>query len=211
MLAVMTLVPIVVEDGLGKGPTIVTMVLLPHNLMGLVLPAISGWIYDRYDARWLQPGALVLIALGIGLLALFAASVPIWGLPMLLFPASIGTSLFNSPNNAQIMNSLPENRSFASGMLETTTQMGHTVGATIGATMMGLTLPAAIALLPVAEAQAYYREGFRYAALTVVWIIMLGSAVAIFRKAYVTPAKRPMPDASTTPQPQPSGAGDGDG
>jgi len=56
----------------------VSMVLLPHQLMGLFLPAIAGWIYDRYNPKWLQPGALALIALGIGLLALFASAVPIW-------------------------------------------------------------------------------------------------------------------------------------
>ena len=38
---------------------------------------------------------------------------------MLLLPASVGTALFISPYNALVMNTLPENRSFASGMLET--------------------------------------------------------------------------------------------
>ncbi len=207
MLAVMTLVPIVVEDGLGKNPTVVTMVLLPHQLAGLVLPSWAGMMYDKYDARWLQPAALVLIAVGIGLLALFAAAVPIWALPMLLFPASIGTSVFNAPNNAQIMSSLPESRSFAAGMLETSTQMGHTIGSTIGATVMGLTLPATIALMTATEAQPYYRQGFQNAAMTVVGIIILGSVVSIFRKAS---EKKPATAAARL-APAPSGAGDGDG
>lgn len=209
MLAVMTLVPIVVEGGLGKSPLAVTMVLLPHQLAGLVLPSWAGMIYDKYDARWLQPGALVMIAIGIGLLALFAAAVPIWALPMLLFPASIGTSVFNAPNNAQIMSSLPESRSFAAGMLETSTQMGHTVGSTIGATVMGLTLPATIALMTTEEAQPFYRQGFQNAAMTVVGIIILGSVVAIFRKASEkrTAAKAAAPRGAAAP----IGAGDGDG
>lgn len=204
MLAVTTLVPVVVQQGLGKGPMIVSMVLLPNQLMGLFLPAIAGWIYDRYNPKWLQPGALALIALGIGLLALFATAVPIWGLPMLLLPASIGTQLFNSPNNAAIMNALPQNRSFAAGMLETTTQLGHTVGATIGATAMALALPATIAVMSATDAQPYYRQGFQYAAAAVVWIIITGSVVAIFRKA----TEKPLASAAN-PAPQPSGAGDG--
>ncbi|MBM3941806.1 MAG: MFS transporter [SAR202 cluster bacterium] len=210
MLAVMTLVPIMVEDGLGKGPMAVTIVLLPHQLAGLIMPSWAGWVYDRYNPRWLQPGALVLIALGIGLLAIFAASVPIWVLPILLFPASIGTSVFNAPNNAQIMSSLPENRSFAAGMLETSTQMGHTIGSTIGATVMGLTLPATIALLPALEAQHYYREGFQNSAITVVGIIILGSIVAIFRKASEKrTATAAAPPAQAAPAAAPSGGGDG--
>ncbi|MSQ06905.1 MAG: MFS transporter [Dehalococcoidia bacterium] len=207
MLAVMTLVPIVVQNGLGKSPMAVTMVLLPYQLAGLVLPSWAGMIYDKYEARWLQPIALMLIALGIGLLALFSAAVPIWALPILLFPASIGSSVFNAPNNAQIMTSLPESRSFAAGMLETTTQMGHTIGSTIGATVMGLTLPAAIALLPTAERQYYYREGFQNAAMTVVGIIILGSLVAVVRKA----SEKKSATGASPVAAAPSGAGDGDG
>jgi MFS family permease len=210
MLAVMTLVPVMVEEGLGKGATMVTVVLLPHQLAGLVLPSWAGMIYDKYNPRWLQPAALVMIALGIGLLAIFAAAVPIWLLPVLLFPASIGTSVFNAPNNAQIMTSLPESRSFAAGMLETSTQMGHTVGTTISATVMGLTLPAAIGLMTAQEAQPFYRQGFQNAAMTVVGIIILGSLVAIFRKAS---EKRAAPGLASRASPAvvPSGAGDGDG
>lgn len=182
MLAVMTLIPIMVEDGLGMGPTAVSLVLVPHQSMGLVLPALAGWVYDRYSPRWLRPASLLLIAMGIGLVGVFGGKVPIWGLPMLLWPASIGSALFNSPNNALVMNSLPQDRSFASGMLETTRQMGHTIGATIAATVMGFILPTTIDLLPSAEAQAFYREGFRHAALVVVWIMVAGALVALFQR-----------------------------
>jgi len=123
---------------------------------------------------------------------------------LLLLPASIGTQLFNSPNNAAIMNSLPQNRSFAAGMLETTTQLGHTVGATVAATAMALALPATIAVMSATDAQPYYRQGFQYAAAAVVWIIIMGSVVAIFRKA----TEKPLASAAS-PAPQPSGAGDG--
>jgi MFS family permease len=211
MLAVMTLVPIVVENGLGKSSMVVIMVLLPHQLAGLVMPSWAGMVYDKYDARWLQPAALVMIAIGIGLLAFFAAAVPIWVLPMLLFPASIGTSVFNAPNNAQIMSSLPESRSFAAGMLETSTQMGHTVGSTIGATVMGLTLPATIALMTAQEAQPFYRQGFQNAAMAVVGIIMLGSVVAIFRKASEKKTAATAAAPRVARAAAPSGAGDGDG
>jgi MFS family permease len=153
----------------------------------------------------------VLIAIGIGLLAFFAAAVPIWALPILLFPASIGTSVFNAPNNAQIMSSLPESRSFAAGMLETSTQMGHTVGSTIGATVMGLTLPATIALMTAQEAQPFYRQGFQNAAMAVVGIIMLGSVVAIFRKASEKKTAATAAAPRVARAAAPSGAGDGDG
>ena len=137
MLVIFTLVPIVVEDGLGYSPLVVMLVLLPHQTFGLWVPAIAGYIYDKYNPRWMGPMSLFLIASGVGLLGLFANQVPIWGVPLLLLPASVGTALFISPYNAVVMNTLPDNRSFASGMLETTRQMGHTVGSTLGAAILG--------------------------------------------------------------------------
>jgi MFS family permease len=182
MLAVTTLVPIVVENGLGQPPIMVTLVLLPNQIMGLFLPTLAGWVYDRYNPRWLRPSALMSIAVGFLLVGFFAGDVPVWGIPVLLLPAYIGSNLFNTANNAVVMNTLQENRSFASGMLETTRQMGHTLGVTIGATMLGLALPLTIELLPLGEAQALYREGFRFSALAVVWIMISGGIVAMFQQ-----------------------------
>ena len=202
MLAVTTLIPIVVENGLGHPPMVVALVLLPNQLLGLFLPSLAGWVYDRHNPRWLRPGALMGIAAGFLLVGFFAGNVPFWGIPLLMLPAYIGSNLFNTANNALVMNTLPESRSFASGMLETTRQMGHTLGATIGATVLGLSLPVTIGLLTTGEAQALYREGFRFAALAVVWIMISGSLVAVFQK---------MPEIMTrgrSAEPAPQGAGD---
>jgi MFS transporter, DHA2 family, methylenomycin A resistance protein len=204
MLAVTTLVPIVVENGLGQPPIVVTLVLLPNQIMGLFLPTLAGWVYDRYNPRWLRPSSLMSIAVGFLLVGFFAGDVPVWGIPVLLLPAYIGSNLFNTANNAVVMNTLQENRSFASGMLETTRQMGHTLGVTIGATMLGLALPLAIEVLPIGEAQALYREGFRFSALAVVWIMISGGIVAMFQQIPQGIRSR----RSAEPVPQASG-GDG--
>ena len=201
MLAVVTLIPIVVENGLGKAPIFVTLVLLPNQILGLFLPTFAGWWYDRYNPRWLRPGALMGIALGFLLVGAFASTVSWWGIPLLLLPTYLGSNLFNTANNAVVMNTLPESRTFASGMLETTRQMGHTIGTTISATVLGLALPFAIDLLPVAESQLAYRDGFRFSALAVVLIMMSGSFVAVFQRSS---AQR---QEQRTAAPQ--GAGDG--
>ena len=193
---IFTLVPIVVEDGLGYTPLVVSCILLVHQSFGLWLPAIAGMIYDRYNPRWLGPVSLMLVAIGVGLLGIFASVVPVWGIPILLVPASIGTGLFISPYNALVMNTLPENRGFASGMLETTRQMGHTIGTTMAAMILGLSLPATIGLIPDIDAQIYYQEGFRLAALTVVWIVSAGCIVALFQKVPVVASATAPPEGS---------------
>ena len=97
------------------------------------------------------------------------------------------------------MNTLPENRSFASGMLETTRQMGHTVGSTIGATILGLSLPVTIEFMTAAEARGYYQQGFQIASLAVVWIIVSGGIVALFQKVPAVVWRR----SEREPAPQP--------
>jgi predicted MFS family arabinose efflux permease len=201
MLAVTTLIPIMVEDGLGQIPLMVTVVLFPNQFLGLFLPTLGGWIYDRYNPRFFRPASLALIAGAFLMVGFLAGDVPFWMLPIMLLPAGIGFNLFSTANNAVVMNALEESRTFASGMLETTRQMGHTIGTTISAAVLGLALPVAIEVLPVFEAQAAYRQGFQYSALVVVWIMAAGAFVAIFTKT--TPGVSQTP--SGTPAPQASG------
>jgi MFS family permease len=200
MLAVTTLIPIVVEKGLGYSPLVVALVLIPNQLFGLFLPALAGWVYDKYDPRWLRPSSLMGIALGFVLVGFFAGAVPVWGIPLLMLPAYIGSNLFNTANNALVMNTLPESTSFASGMLETTRQMGHTIGATISAAVIAIAIPVTIEFLSPSDLQAVYREGFRYAAIAVVWIMISGSVVAIFQKMPDSMRK----DKNTPPTVQPA-------
>lgn len=178
MMAVVTLVPILVENGLGYDPIVASWVLIPGQGLGIFLPLIAGYYFDKSNPKWLRPAALVAIASGFVLLALFASQVPIWVLPILLIPAFIGTHSFNAPSNALIMNSLPEDQSFASGVMETSRQMGHTIGATIAATMLGLALPASISLMTDAQAQPFYQKGFQLAATAVIFTILAGAVVA---------------------------------
>ncbi|MQF70239.1 MFS transporter [SAR202 cluster bacterium AD-804-J14_MRT_500m] len=183
MVAIMTLVPIMVENGFGYGPLMVLYVMLPHQSLGLVIPLVAGWYYDKYNSRMMRPIAMSLIALGILLLGVFSLHVPFWIIPLLLLPASIGTAVFNTVNNAVIMNALPqEQRGFASGMIETTRHVGHTMGATIAASALGLMIPAGINLLAREESYAYYLKGLQTSALAVVGIILAGSFVAFQHK-----------------------------
>ncbi|MCH9010966.1 MAG: MFS transporter, partial [Chloroflexi bacterium] len=75
MLATMTLIPILVERGFGLGPLWVTVVLLPSQILGMILPFVAGWIHDRYQPKFMRPGAMVAIAGGFLILAMFSGSV----------------------------------------------------------------------------------------------------------------------------------------
>jgi MFS family permease len=189
MLATMILLPIMIEDGLGKSPIFVTAILIPHQSFGIWLPAIAGNIHDKYSPKLLRTFCMLSIAVGFVLLAVFAAKVNFWLLPLLLLPISFGTNIFNTVNNATVMNALPtENRGFASGMLETTRDLGHATGATISSIIMAMVLPAGIAFMVASESQGFYMKGFQTASLAVVGIMAGGAIIAAFHRPY-DPAK----------------------
>lgn len=185
MLATMVLIPIMIENGLGKSPIYVTAILIPHQSFGIWLPAIAGNIHDKYSPKLLRTFCMLSIAVGFILLALFAAKVNFWMLPLLLLPISFGTNIFNTVNNATVMSALPtEHRGFASGMLETTRDLGHATGATISSIIMAMVLPAGIALMITSEAQHFYMKGFQTAALAVVGIMITGAVIAAFHRSF---------------------------
>ena len=183
MLATMTLIPILVEDGFGKSPLFVTIVLLPSQSLGLVMPMLAGWVFDRYKPRYLRPGAMALIAGGFLFVGLAAPHISFWMLPLIMLPIAIGTNIFNPINNATVMNSLaPEHRGVASGMLETTRELGHALGATAAAGALALALPSTIDLLSSEAAQPFFIQGFRVSSLMVVFTLMFGALLAYFHK-----------------------------
>jgi MFS family permease len=91
--------------------------MLPLTVGFLVAGPLSGYFSDRFGARAFATGGMLLAGLAfIGLTGLpVVFSYPAFALLLLL--AGIGSGLFNSPNAAAIMNSVPaRQRGAASGM-----------------------------------------------------------------------------------------------
>ena len=184
MLATMTLVPILVEEGFAKSPIFVTVVLFPGQFLGLFMPMVAGWVYDQYRPRFLRLWCLILIAGGFSFLSLVAPSISFWALPVVMLPIAIGTNMFNPVNNATIMNSLPlEHRGVASGMLDTSRELGHALGATAIATLLAMSIPGEIELLPFEAARGFFIDGFRQSTLVIAFAMILGALLVYFQKA----------------------------
>lgn len=199
MLGTLTLVPILVEEGFGKSPLFVTYVLLPTQALGLFMPLLAGWVYDKYKPAFLRLWSLLLIAGGFIVLGQVAPAVSFWWMPFLMVPIAIGTNMFNPVNNAYVMNALTlEHRGVASGMLETSREIGHALGATAAAAVLGLAVPAGVESLPFEVSRDFFMEGFQLSALTVVGTLLLGAFLIYFQRT---------PTFTTEAEP----ASDGDG
>ncbi|WP_436762521.1 MFS transporter [Streptosporangium sp. V21-05] len=92
----------------------------PLTLGFLVAGPVSGYLSDRYGARLLATGGLLLMAVTfLGMLALPV----VFGYPafaLLLLLNGIGSGLFSAPNTTAVMNSVPaDQRGVASGIRAT--------------------------------------------------------------------------------------------
>ena len=121
----------------------------------------------------------------------------------MMIPISIGSAIFNPVNNATVMSALPlEHRGFASGMLETTRELGHALGATASATALAMVLPAGIEVLSRIDARHFFVEGFQFSAMMVVLVMLTGATIAYFHKEVFRSAKAvPAPSVEASHQP----------
>src|SRR4029077_353620 len=99
--------------------------LLPLTAGFLVAGPISGWLSDRYGARFFASGGLLLSAASFGGLLLVPTNFSYPAFAILIFVSGAGMGLFSAPNAAAVMNSVPpRQRGAASGMLATFTNSG---------------------------------------------------------------------------------------
>ncbi|MFL5628551.1 MAG: MFS transporter [Ktedonobacteraceae bacterium] len=94
--------------------------LLPMLIGFVVMGPLSGWLSDRFGARFFSTAGMVIQAIGfLGLTFLPANFDYVW-FAILLLILGIGQGMFASPNTTSIMNSVPaEYRGVSSGMRAT--------------------------------------------------------------------------------------------
>jgi len=96
--------------------------MLPLTLGFLVAGPVSGWLSDRFGARSLATGGMVVAAGSFGWLLLLPVNFDYPPFALALLVNGIGMGLFAAPNQAGIMNSLARNRRGVGAGMSTTFQ-----------------------------------------------------------------------------------------
>ena len=179
MLASSFLLPFLLERGRGLAPTDTGLLMFAMQIVMLACSFGSGMLYDRTRTPWISWITMGGIALGLTTLGLVGASLPFAALVGIAMLLGGGLGGFTTVNNAAVMGQAgPGKRGFASGMVETTRQFGHSVGVTLSSSIMAGALAGAA---PSALAGAY-ADGFQQAAL------LMGTCTAIGLLALVLPS-----------------------
>jgi MFS family permease len=123
--------------------------MLPLIVGMLLAGPTSGYLSDRYGARWFATGGMLGAALSFFLLALLPIDFPYPLFAAILFLNGVSMGMFASPNRAAVMNSLPAtDRGAGGGMNQTFQNSAQVLSIGIFFTLMifGLSssLPAAL-------------------------------------------------------------------
>jgi MFS family permease len=176
MLASSFLIPFLLERGRGLNPSETGQMILVIQVTMVSCSLLGGYLYDRFRTPLLAWGTLASIAGGLTTLGLAGASLPFWALLGVAVLLGGGLGGFTTVNNTAIMEYAADGkRGFAAGMVETTRQLGHSVGVTLSSTIM------AGALVGVAPADlpAAYASGFQQATLLMGGFTALGLLAAL--------------------------------
>ena len=100
--------------------------MLPLTVGFLLVGPLSGYLSDRYGARYFSTGGMLLGALSFALLLTLPANFPYWAFAFFLLLNGLGSGFFASPNTTATMNSVPAGkRGQASGMRATAMNVGQ--------------------------------------------------------------------------------------
>lgn len=121
--------------------------MIPLMVGFLVMGPLSGYLSDRYGARFFSTLGMIIQALGFFLLTLLPANFSYIWFALIIFMLGFGQGMFSSPNTSSVMSSVPASqRGVASGMRATFMNSGSVVS--IGVFFSIITASLAAALPP---------------------------------------------------------------
>jgi EmrB/QacA subfamily drug resistance transporter len=94
----------------GDDPITAGMKLAPMALGMLVSSPLAGLWADRHGSRVLAAGGMLVSALGLALMTTLEVHTPYWQSGLWLLIVGVGSGMFNSPNTAAMMGTVPAHR-----------------------------------------------------------------------------------------------------
>jgi DHA2 family multidrug resistance protein-like MFS transporter len=175
MLATSLLIPFLIERGEGYTPTQTQQLSLAMQVSLIVASLGGGWLYSRHASPVMGILAIGAIASGLAVLGRVGADLAYAELFPVVALLGAGLGVFTAVNNTAVMATVtPEQRGFASGLVETTRQLGHSLGVSISSSVLQATLAAAA--IPALG----YRDGFSEAASAMALVAAVGVLVVVY-------------------------------
>jgi DHA2 family multidrug resistance protein-like MFS transporter len=129
--------PFLLQVGLGYTPVVSGLLITPWPFAIAVVATPAGRLADRYPAPVLCTAGLAVFAAGLALLARLPSHATALDVMWRCAICGIGFGFFQSPNNRELLGSVPRERSGgASGVLSTVRVTGQAIGAALTALVL---------------------------------------------------------------------------
>ena len=179
------ILPFFFQDAHGFSPSVAGLLFAVIPLVNVVVGPLSGTISDRVGAHWPATIGLAVYAVGIagvGLLGQDSSLPSIVGRVALM---SLGTSMFQSPNNSLFMGSAPiESLGFVGSLASLSQNMGMALGISGGMAIlygkMGEAAGRRVAGYVVGRPDIFF-YGYRWAFLSMAALVVVGFVLSVVR------------------------------
>lgn len=167
--------PFYFQGVLHYSPSQVGFLYLVTPAVMIVAAPIAGWLYDRTRSRYYATIGMLIAAVSYIAFGLLVSNFSILLAVIVFVISGLGGSLFQSPNNTEMMNSLPPTKiGLSSSVSSTARNLGMALGVSIAAILVtfqlsgagysGPILDAGTILMPVVSNVMYVAGAFCTAA-----------------------------------------------
>jgi EmrB/QacA subfamily drug resistance transporter len=172
--------PFYFEGAMGFSPTRVGLVYLIVPLAMAVASPVSGWLFDRRPWPWYGVVGIAVAAAAFIALGVIARQYSLAWMAVLFAVLGLGSALFQSPNNTEIMSALPASElSVASSVSSAARNLGMTLGVALASVLLALQLRLAGWAGPVLQAEKGTLAGAVGGVLVVSGILCAASALVL--------------------------------
>lgn len=181
------MMPFYMQNALHFSPQLTGYTMAAYPLTMAVVAPLSGWLSDRIGPMVLTTVGLFLNAIGFVSLNMLSLSAGVWLIALHMAVFGIGQGMFQSPNNASVMGSVPRSKlGIAGGLNALVRNVGMVLGIALSVSLFSYRLQA---LTGTSEAYGTYAtqpEAFMGALHTVFWaaavVCLLGVGFSFVRK-----------------------------
>jgi Na+/melibiose symporter-like transporter len=183
----------------GDDPITAGLKLAPMAIGMLVSSPIAGWWADKRGSRALAAWGMVVSAVGLAAMTTLQADSPYWQSALWLLLVGVGSGMFNSPNTAAMMGTVPQHRR---GIAAGARMMLQNTGAVISIAFVMAVVTAAVPKPVLFKIFSGLASGLSPAKLdpfihnmhTALWVLaitsLVGAGVSLLRPRYESAAER---------------------
>jgi EmrB/QacA subfamily drug resistance transporter len=170
--------PFYFEQVMGFHPTQVGLIFLIVPTILIFGSPIGGWLYDKRHWKHYGTVGIAVMALSFLILGVIVHSwISVSAIAAALILLALGSSLFQSPNNTEVMNSLPHTHL---GIASSVSSVIRTLGMTLGVSLSSILLPLQIRLFGFENVFKATKEALSVATGNVILIAGILCIAAVF-------------------------------